>query len=82
MNRRDWTRYLTTSVRIGIGLTLLSAGALIFVVFVAREFSSTPFFASLILFQLSFIWTCAEILDGPDEADLANDEPTRSDFTH
>jgi hypothetical protein len=82
MNRHWWTRYLTASVRIGIVLTLLSAGALIVLLFVTREFYSAPFFASIIIFQLSFIWTCAEILDGPDESDLGNDEPRRNDFTH
>jgi hypothetical protein len=82
MNRQHWTRYLTTSVRIGTVLTLLSAVALVFFLFVTREFYSTPFFASIIIFQLSFIWTCAEILDGPDESDLATDESPRNDFTH
>jgi hypothetical protein len=82
MNHHRWTRYLTTSVRIGIALTLLSAGALIFFVFVTREFYTAPFFASIIVFQLSFIWTCAEILDGPDESHPSNDEPPRNDFTH
>ena len=82
MNRGNWTRYLTTGVRIGIALTLLSAGALIFVVFLTREFSSTLFFASMIAFQLSFIWTCAEILDGPDDSEVSNDKPPRNDFTH
>lgn len=82
MNRRNWTRNLTRSVRIGAALTLLSAGVLVFVVFAAHEFSSAPFFVSLIVFQLSFIWTCAEILDGPDESGWVNDEPPRNDFTH
>ena len=82
MNQHHWTRYLTTSVRIGIVLTLLSAAALVYLLFVTRVFYSVPFFASIIVFQLSFIWTCAEILDGRDESDLANDEPPRNDFTH
>jgi len=82
MNDHRWTRYLTTSVRVGIALTVLSAGALIILLFVTREFYSTAFFASIIVFQLSFIWTCAEILDGPDESDAVNDEPHRNGFTH
>jgi hypothetical protein len=82
MNDHPWTRYLTNSVRVGIAFTVLSAGALIILLFVTREFYSTAFFASIIVFQLSFIWTCAEILDGPDESDTVNDEPHRNDFTH
>ncbi len=82
MTQHRWTRYLTTSVRIGIALTLISVVALIFFVFITREFYTAPFFVSIIVFQLSFIWTCAEILDGPDESGQRNDEPPRNDFTH
>jgi hypothetical protein len=71
MNRHRWTRHLTKGVRVGIVFTLLSAGALIFFVFVTRELYSTPFFASIIVFQLSFIWTCAEILMGRMKAKSA-----------
>jgi hypothetical protein len=73
--------YLTKSVRIGIILTLTTAGMLIFLVFFAKQFYSRLVLANVIAFQLSFIWTCAELLDGPGD-DLADDEPKGRDFTH
>jgi hypothetical protein len=36
----------------------------------------------IIAFQLSFIWTCAELLDGPDEEEPSQDKGTSGDFTH
>lgn len=74
--------YLTKSVRIGIILTLMTAGLLVFLVFFAEQFYPVLVLANVIAFQLSFIWTCAEILDGPDEEELPDDERRGGDFSH
>ena len=68
-------------MRIGIVLTLATAGSLVFLVFFAKQFHSELVLANVIAFQLSFMWTCAEILDGPGD-DLPSDEPWGGDFSH
>ena len=75
------TVYLTKSVRIGIILTVTTAATLIFLVFEARQFYSALVLANVLAFQLSFIWTCAELLDGPDE-ELSKDEKRGGDYSH
>jgi hypothetical protein len=73
--------YLTKGVRVGIILTLASAGTLVFLVFFARQLHSGLVLTNVVVFQLCFIWTCAELLDGPGD-DLTDDEPRGQDFTH
>jgi hypothetical protein len=75
------TVYFTKSVRIGIILTLITGATLAFLVFVEKHFFSILMLASVIAFQLCFIWTCAELLDGPDE-ELSKDEERGGDFSH
>jgi hypothetical protein len=75
------TVYFTKSVRIGIILTLITGATLVFLVFSARHFHSILVLANVLAFQLSFIWTCAELLDGPDE-ELSKDEERGGDFSH
>jgi hypothetical protein len=38
--------------------------------------------ANVIAFQLSFIWTCAELLDGATSDELRDDGPNGGDFYH
>jgi hypothetical protein len=54
------------ALTIGISLALTTAGILVYLIFFADEFHSRLFLTFVIVFQLSFIWTCAEILDRPD----------------
>jgi hypothetical protein len=54
------------ALTIGISLVLTTAGVLTYLTFFASEFHGGLFLAFVIAFQLSFIWTCAEILDRPD----------------
>jgi len=74
--------YLTRGVRVGIILTLASGLSLIFLVFITRQIYSGWILANIIAFQLSFIWTCAELLDGPGDDLPSTDEPRNGDFTH
>jgi hypothetical protein len=73
--------YLTKGVRIGIILTLITAGVLVFLIFVAKQLYSILVMISVIAFQLSFIWTCAEILDGPGDDEASCDQPSGGDFS-
>jgi len=73
--------YVTKSVRLGIILTLITSGTLIFLVFFAKHFYSALVLTNVLAFQLSFIWTCAELLDGPDE-ESSNDEKRGGDYSH
>ena len=75
------TVYFTKGVRIGIILTLITSGTLIFLVFFAERFYSALVLTNVLAFQLSFIWTCAELLDGPDE-ELSKDEERGGDYSH
>jgi hypothetical protein len=73
--------YRTKSVVIGVILTVITATVLVVLVVIAKDFHLWLVIGSIIAFQLSFIWTCAELLDGPDE-ELRREEPRSADFTH
>jgi hypothetical protein len=75
------TGHFTKTVRFGIILTLITAATLAFLVFVEKQLFSILVLASVIAFQLSFIWTCAELLDGPDE-ELSKDKERGGDYSH
>jgi hypothetical protein len=75
------TIYLTRNVCVGIALTIAAAVIVTFLVFFADRLYPTLVTISVIAFQLCFIWTCAEVLDGPDEVNQA-DNPIGRDFTH
>ena len=77
-SRRDV--YFTKSVRIGVVLTLATAATLVFLVFIAKQFFSILVLANILVFQLCFIWTCAELLDGPDE-ELSKEEERNGDYS-
>jgi hypothetical protein len=74
--------YITKNVAVGTALTLMTALMLIFLIFFAREFHSGLVLANVIAFQLSFIWTCAELLDGATSDELRGDGPNGGDFYH
>ncbi len=74
--------YITKNVAVGTALTLMTASMLIFLIFFAREFHSGLVLANVIAFQLSFIWTCAELLDGATSDELRGDGPNGGDFYH
>lgn len=73
--------YLTKSVRTGIILTVITGSTLVFLVFFAKHFYSVLVLANVIALQLSFIWTCAELLDGP-RGDMPGKEPEGGNFSH
>jgi hypothetical protein len=52
---------------LGVTITLAAAGLIIFLVFFAAQLYPGILLATIIFFQLSFIWTCAEFMDAPDE---------------
>jgi uncharacterized membrane protein YbaN (DUF454 family) len=52
---------------IGISITVAAAAIIAFLVFFAEQLYGRMLLAAVICFQLSFIWTCAELLDTPDE---------------
>jgi hypothetical protein len=70
------------SVGVGIIPTVITAGLLIFLVLFAQHFYLKLVMANIIAFQLNFIWTCAELLDGPDEEEASQDKLTGGDFTY
>jgi hypothetical protein len=59
--------YFTKGVRVGIVFTLITTATLVYLVFYAEKFHFALTMGAIIAFQLSFIWTCAELIDGPDE---------------
>jgi len=63
------------TIAIGIIITLAAAGLIAFLFEYAAELYPKLILVSVILFQLSFIWTCAEIIDTPDEILPRNDPP-------
>ena len=69
--------YMTKSVGVGLIVTAITAGLLIFLVLFAQHFYLKLVMANIIAFQLSFIWTCAELLDGPDEEEASQDKPAQ-----
>jgi len=72
--------HLTKSAGIGIIITTVAAGVLIFLIMFAQHFYLPLVVGSIIAFQLSFIWTCAELIDGVKEQPT-QDEPMGKDFT-
>jgi hypothetical protein len=74
---------ITKTVGVGMILTLMAAATLVFLVFFAKQFHLVLVMVNVIAFQLSFIWTCAEILDGAgDDARDDDDGPVTGQFTH
>jgi hypothetical protein len=74
--------YLTKSVRIGIIMSVITAAMLIFLVFIAKQFFSILVLANILAFQLSFIWTCAEFLDGRSDEEMTENGSEGGDFSH
>jgi hypothetical protein len=56
----------STSLAVGIILTVAFAVLAALLVFVAEHLHPWLLLLAVILFQLSFMWTCAEHIDGPD----------------
>ena len=52
---------------LGVAITLATSALIIFLVFFAAQLHPGILLAIVIFFQLSFIWTCAEFMDAPDE---------------
>jgi hypothetical protein len=50
---------------LGVSITLAAAALVIFLVFFAAQLYPGILLATVIFFQLSFIWTCAEFMDAP-----------------
>ena len=59
----------------GTFITLASAAIVVFLIFFAEQLHARLLLAMVIFFQVSFIWTCAEFIDRPDEI-LPRDENT------
>jgi hypothetical protein len=75
--------YLTKGVRVGIVFTLITTAALVYLVFFAAKFHFALTMGAIVAFQLSFIWTCAELIDGPDEELPAeDDEPQDGNYSY
>lgn len=72
---------MTRNVCIGMILTLITAVAVALLVFVAKLSHLRLLLVGIIAFQLSFMWTCAELLDGPSD-DVLDDNPTDGNFSH
>jgi hypothetical protein len=69
------------SVIVGATLTLLTAATLIFLVLFTRQLYSKLVLINVIAFQLSFIWTCAELLDLANDNWTEEDDPTDGNFS-
>jgi hypothetical protein len=76
-----WPDYITKSVLVGILLTVTTATIVIFLIFVAGFMYLKLTLASVIAFQLSFIWTCAELLDGTGDK-RSDDQSVDGNFSH
>lgn len=57
----------TKAIIIGMCLTVAFACLAAHLVFVCKQLHSTLLLIIVILFQLSFMWTCAELIDRPDD---------------
>jgi hypothetical protein len=77
VDRVSWRIYITRGVAIGIVLTAITTALVVYFVFFAARLHITLMIISIISFQLCFIWTCAEILDGPDE-EIAEEDKSRN----
>ena len=60
---------------IGISLTAGFAAVIAFLLFFAEQLYSVALLSMVILFQLSFIWSVAELIDSLDETRARNDSP-------
>ena len=75
--------YLTRGVRVGIVVTLITTATLVYLVFFAEKFHFALTMGAIVAFQLSFIWTCAELIDGPDdELPPGDDEPQDGNYSY
>jgi hypothetical protein len=75
--------YFTKGVRVGIVFTLITTATLVYLVFFAQKFHFALTMGAIIAFQLSFIWTCAELIDGPDEElPPEDDESTDGNYSY
>jgi hypothetical protein len=75
--------YLTRGVRAGIVITLITTATLVYLVFFAAKFHFALTMGAIVAFQLSFIWTCAELIDGPDEElPPEDDEPPDGNYSY
>lgn len=79
----EQSTYLTRGVRVGIVVTLITTATLVYLVFFTAKFHFALTMGAIVAFQLSFIWTCAELIDGPDE-ELSSDEdePQDGNYSH
>jgi hypothetical protein len=73
--------HITRNVCIGTILTLITSAAVAILIFVAGLSHLKLLLGGIIAFQLSFMWTCAELLDGPWN-DVPDDNPTDGNFSH
>ncbi len=79
----EQSTYLTKGVRVGLVLTLITTGTLVYLVFFTAKFHFALTMGAIVAFQLSFIWTCAELIDGPDDELLPeDDEPQDGNYSH
>jgi hypothetical protein len=79
----EQSTYLTRGVRVGLVLTAMTTATLVYLVFFAAKFHFALTMGAIVAFQLSFIWTCAELIDGPDEElPPDDDEPLDGKFSH
>lgn len=79
----EQSTYLTRGVRVGIVVTLITTATLVYLVFFTAKFHFALTMGAIVAFQLSFIWTCAELIDGPDEElSSEEDEPQDGKFSH
>ena len=65
----------TIVLTIGISITAGFAAVIAFLVFFAEQLYSVALLSMVILFQLSFIWSVAELIDSLDETRARNDSP-------
>ena len=72
---------MTRAAIIGSILTVATAGGLAFLVIFVDEFYSTVALFTFIAFQLSFIWTCAELLDSAGDDSSDNVDPPDRNFS-
>ena len=75
--------HLTRGVRVGIVITSMATATLVYLVFFAAKFHFALTMGAIVAFQLSFIWTCAELIDGPDdELPPGDDEPQDGNYSY
>jgi len=62
------------TLAIGASVVVVLAAFIGFLIFLADELHPQILLLAVIFFQLSFLWTCAEFIDTPDEI-VAGDDP-------